>query len=145
MADKSVEVGMVSPGPAEAPLVFNVMQLIQEGKLEEVVEPVKGYKVTMHTLTVGEQDQIRKENGKDLFAMAADEIAQNASMWVSVLTNSITNINGRDFQTPADKQELADVLKKCQQVVFSRFVEAWVALLTKQSSIFSDETVKKNS
>ena len=82
---------------------LNVEKLIKFGILEEEVEPIAGWKVTMHPLSQEEQEKM------ELMVPANPEmsiIARSASVKRPTLIWAITKINNERFDSVEQKQSL---------------------------------------
>ena len=133
--------------PGEGTVVYDVEKIINDGKIEETLTPLPGYKVTMHTLTVGESERVKRESGGRDLLLNPDPNTTDIDMtyWLSVLTYGITDLNGKSYRTPEEKRALRNILENCQHKVVFALVAAWASLLQKQRDVFGDAETKKDS
>ena len=90
----------------EAKENLNVEKLVKFGILERDVEPVPGWKVTMHVLTQEEKEKMLAVSPDGATIAAKAELMKRPTLaW------SITRINDETFETEEQKNALIEKLK----------------------------------
>ena len=107
------------------------------GRITKEVEPFKGLKVKLHSLTVKEEEEIYAELAK----VPDDMLVKTSLLQVETLVRSIETINGEKFHQPTI---LRDYLKGLQRHTFGLIWQSWVKEI-EEPSVLSVDDLKKNS
>ena len=119
----------------------NVDKLVKFGILEKEVEPIKGWKITMHTLT---QEEKEKSN-----ALVPDEAIQNQMQFIEALKRptlvyAITKINNDVFENEQQKGALLEKLKQMQGNAVDLIYVQYQKLFIEQIEILNEGLKKKS-
>jgi len=125
------------PGPG---IEFDMEALVQRGQLEREVEPIKGLKITMHTLKHSE----RKVLANEINLQGKTDLATFEELKVPTLQFAITAMGKKEYITPEQKKELREALDAAPGMMVDLIFAAYQKLVTDQLDLF-EQGVKKNS
>ena len=104
----------IIPKPAPKSVEADPEKLIFGGIIEREVEPVKGLKVTMHTLLPKEKLKVVKDIPIEMLGHAptTHEVAK-----VPTLVQAITKVDSEEFVSDAQKAKLLGILTKTPSIM----------------------------
>jgi len=119
---------------------LNLDALIKFGCLEKELEPISGWKITMHAL-----------NQKEREAMAAFILDENSltmygrgeAIKIPTIAFAITRINGERFETDAQKKVLIEKLQTAQGTTVDLLYIEYNKLFTEQFELLQTGIKKK--
>jgi len=124
-----------------AELEFSLDSLIKYGEVEKEVEPVKGLKIQMRTLS--EEDKIK---AYALIDSTTDEnfLTRMEAFKCPLLSIAIKSINGKIFDNDESKKKLLETLKKTQSYLLDAIYNEYDKLMMEQIDILKSGLKKNN-
>ena len=116
---------------------MSVEELAGLGKVTKEIEPLKGFKIKIHSLTVAEEEEIYKALSK----LPDDPLVRTSNLQIETLSRAIESINNVAFY---EVNELKNHLRKLQRHVLSTLWEAFIKEV-EENSLKEIGDLKKNS
>ena len=116
---------------------MNAEDLAGLGRVQTEIEVLQGLKVTFHSLSVREEEEINIA----LAGLPSDIIARSTGLQIETLARSIEKIGGKVFM---DIKELREYLRSLQRHTLAKLYECWSVEFDSSSSKLVDD-VKKSS
>lgn len=116
---------------------MNAADLAGFAKIRKEVEPIPGLKVTLHSLSVSEEEEVNIA----LSGYPNDAMARATGIQIETLVRAIETLGGKTFSDP---KELRDYLKGLQRHVLDRLFSSWNIEFDLESAS-QIENLKKNS
>jgi hypothetical protein len=121
---------------------INVDKLVKFGVLEKEVEPVPGWKVTMHTLGQEERELMGDFVPDEALTT---QIRRTEALKRPTLIYAITKINNEIFETPEQKKALFEKLRTTQGTTVDLLYVEYQKLFVEQFGLITKGLDKKKS
>ena len=117
-------------------LSLKLDDLVKIGRIEDIVEPIKGFRFAMHTLNNGEtleamrNIQFTKKEGES----DEDSILKFQTLQKNILVLAIDKINDKTLS----KEDKIALLNNVQTNVFNMVYEEYTKLVEKQNAVIEE-------
>jgi ribosomal protein L10 len=126
--------------PQQPVEVLNIDQLVKYGKVEKQVEPIKGWKITMHALSQEEREQLGKlvpDSDVTTIYSRGEATKRPTLAW------AITKINDDVFESLEQKQTLLEKLKAAPGTTLDLIFMEYQNLYLEQFDLLQNGIKKK--
>jgi len=119
---------------------FDIDLLIKKGKIEKEIEPIKGLKLTIHTLSEAERQSALEFSPKVNTENVYQYIEKTK---IPTLAYAISFINGKKVENKEEKQKLFDLLSKLQSAIVDQIFVEYSKMIEEQQKMLQDENMFK--
>ena len=123
------------------PQQFDIDAIIKLGRLEQTIEVVPGFRVTMHSLSDSERAEAMRYIKDDIMEMAFAQKME--TMKKPVLTYAITKLNETEFTTKESKDVLFDLIGQMSAPLVDMINLKYTEMYASQLEMVSNGLKKK--
>lgn len=113
---------------------MDLERLDQLGRVEKEIELSKDWKVTLHTLTVIEQQKALKEVPEDV----DEDAAKFTYLQTAILVQATDKING----VPVEEKKVREIYQKMQYNIAAKLFAKYLEMTAEQTKVIDE--LKKN-
>lgn len=121
---------------------LNLDSFVKLGRIEKEIEPIPGFKVTMHALSQADREAMI--NNVDPIAGDSESSLQRIeAMKLPTIVHSITKLNAASYETAEEKIVLLNTLKKAAATTIDLLFIEYQRLFTEQYDMLVQGIKKK--